>query len=475
MIKFNNWLLCIALFLLGKNQPLQAQESLAVLSYADYMQMVMAQHPVARQAKLLSQRATAELKRAKGANLDPVLNAQWDTKQFDEKQYYNLFSAYISVPTYWGIEIEGGYLSNKGYYLNPENKTPTDGHAYLGVKVPLLQGLITNERRLAIEQASLLQGQNEQQLRLALNELLYKSAQEYWEWAAAYQELELWQNALKLSQSRFDATKAAYLAGDKPAVDTLEAFSVILDRQIKIQEAEYNLLEAQLSLSNYLWSLEQTPMILLPQAKPDELPNKVILDQSKYEERLASIATQHPDLQLYQIQLKSLELERKVKRNKLMPKLEFKYNFLAYNGVNFFPSGIDAFGEQYKMGLKFSMPLLLRQASADIELNKIKIEETNYKLQQKQLEIRNKLTTYYALMQTYQSQLQLVEQNLDNYRRLLTIEQQKFQMGESSMFLVNSRETKLIEAEQKKIAMLGKIAKAQASLAWASAALGIQE
>ena len=461
----------ISLFLIGNEQLLKAQEFLQVLSYTDYVRIVMAQHPVARQAQLLTQRAKAELKRVKGANLDPTLNATWDTKQFDTKEYYDMFAAYVTIPTYWGVEFEGGYLRNEGYYLSTQNKTPENGHAYLGVKVQLLQGLITNERRLAIEQARLLQGQNEQQLRLVLNELLYQSTQEYWAWSAAYQELELWKEALQLAEKRFEATKASYLAGDKPAIDTLEAFTSVLDRRIKLQEAEYLLLESQLDLSNYLWSIGQEPLQLAPNVRPDPLPEGVLLEKTNFDQLLARVSTQHPDLQLYQIQLKSLELERKVKRNKLMPKLEVKYNFLAFDKVNFFETGANAFAEQYKMGMKFSMPLFLRQATADIELNKIKIEETNYKIQQKQLEIRNKLNMYYALMQTYNTQMQMVEQTLANYERLLEVEQQKFQMGESSMFLVNSRETKLIEARQKQIAMAGKIAKAQASLAWASAAL----
>jgi outer membrane protein TolC len=47
---------------------------------------------------------------------------------------------------------------------------------------------------------------------------------------------------------------------------------------------------------------------------------------------------------------------------------------------------------------------------------------------------------------------------------MLQGERRKFEEGESSLFLVNSRETSLINAEVKLIELLGKYQKAQAGL-----------
>jgi outer membrane protein TolC len=450
--------------------PLSAQNA-ELLTYTDFMQIVAQQHPIAKQIRLLSQRATTELQRTRGASFDPMLNTNWDTKQFSETQYYSLFSAYLQVPTWYGVEVEAGFLMNQGYYLNPENKTPTNGQAYLGIKVPLLQGLITNERRTAVEQARLLQSRNAQEIRSLLNDLFYNCAKEYWQWAAAYQEVQLWQEAADLAAQRLDATRIAFQQGDKPAFDTLESFANLLDRRMRLQEAELNFLQSQISLSNYLWSPQETPLQISPTARPDALPDAKIINEEQLNTTLKQINSSHPDLQLYDFQLQHLALEQRLKRNKILPKLDLKYNFLSYNHVDFFETGAGAFAENYKIGLKFSMPILLRQSRADVQLTQLKIQETNFKLQQKQLEIANKIQNYYAEVNTYNQQLLLVETNLQNYKTLLDGEQQKFQMGESSIFLLNSRELKLIEMQQKRIATLAKLAKAQASFAWATAAL----
>ena len=153
--------------------------------------------------------------------------------------------------------------------------------------------------------------------------------------------------------------------------------------------------------------------------------------------------------QTYAIKLQQLSLEQKLKRNKILPKLDFKYNFLSYNHVDFFATGANAFAENYKFGLKFSMPLLLRESRADLQLTQLKIQETNFQIQQKQIEVSNKIKIYFAEIATYGQQMAIIERNVANYATLLEAEQQKFAIGESSVFLLNSREMKLIEVRRK--------------------------
>jgi outer membrane protein TolC len=449
----------------------QAQTTPVSLSYADFIAAVAAHHPISQQIRLLSNKATAELQRAKGAGFDPQLVSQWDTKQFSQSQYYSLFATYVKLPTWYGVEVEAGYLLNQGVYLDPENRTPVAGQAYLGVKVPLLQGLITNERRTAVEQARLLQSANAQQIRASLNDLLYQSVKTYWDWAAAYQEVQLWAEAESLAVQRLAATRISVEQGDKPGIDTLESLANVLDRQIRLGQAQLALQQAELNISNFLWSPQQSPLQITPNTQPDPLPILANFNSAQRDSLLGQINSQHPDLQTYAIKLQQLSLEQKLKRNKILPKLDFKYNFLSYNHVDFFATGANAFAENYKFGFKFSMPLLLRESRADLQLTQIKIQETNFQIQQKQIEVGNKIKIYFAEIETYGQQMAIIERNVANYATLLDAEQQKFAIGESSVFLLNSREIKLIEVQQKRIEIQSKLAKAEASFIWAAAML----
>jgi outer membrane protein TolC len=57
---------------------------------------------------------------------------------------------------------------------------------------------------------------------------------------------------------------------------------------------------------------------------------------------------------------------------------------------------------------------------------------------------------------------------VNNYEQLRNGEIQKFEAGESSIFLINSRESKLIEAQAKLIDLQGKYEKEKATLLWAA-------
>ena len=59
-----------------------------------------------------------------------------------------------------------------------------------------------------------------------------------------------------------------------------------------------------------------------------------------------------------------------------------------------------------------------------------------------------------------------------NYQALLDAEIEKFNLGESSIFLLNSREQKLIDTQLKLTALRGKFFKSRIGLEWAAGQLG---
>jgi hypothetical protein len=71
-----------------------------------------------------------------------------------------------------------------------------------------------------------------------------------------------------------------------------------------------------------------------------------------------------------------------------------------------------------------------------------------------------------------QSQTKLYEQSIDNFKKLLEGEEQRFRNGESSLFLVNARETKLLESQIKLRELQAKYFKTEAALKWAAGVVG---
>ena len=78
---------------------LQAQETSSVLTYEEYIGYVKKYHPLVKQANLKLSEAEAYLMKARGA-FDPKLEADFNSKQYTNKDYYSLFNGSFKIPTW---------------------------------------------------------------------------------------------------------------------------------------------------------------------------------------------------------------------------------------------------------------------------------------------------------------------------------------------------------------------------------------
>ena len=98
----------------------------ANLTWQEFRSQVLRQHPVARQADLLTEQARFQLLRAKGG-FDPKLYGDLEGKNFNEKTYFQYSEAGVKWPTWFGLELKGNYNRATGAFLNPEAGLPDAG------------------------------------------------------------------------------------------------------------------------------------------------------------------------------------------------------------------------------------------------------------------------------------------------------------------------------------------------------------
>ncbi|WMX14520.1 TolC family protein [Aureispira sp. CCB-E] len=461
----------IALVLFCSTNTLVGQTDSLLLTYEQFLQEIYQNHPIARQINLQRDQAAQYLKKARGG-FDPKVGANWDFKNFDKKNYYNILNAHLKVPIWSDIALEAGYNYANGYYLNPENKLPEAGQAYLGIKIPLLNGLWTSERRTTLQQAKLMLGASEVEIQALLNDLLYKAGKTYWDWVKVYSELLVVEESLKNAQTQFEATKRSFIEGDKPAVDTLKSFIQIQERAVLLANKRIEVQNAARLVSAYLWSDQQEPLVLQEGMYPVGLAQLAMqpLAESLLENSLSQLQ-QHPNILMYDFKLQNLDLERKLKVNKLLPKLDFKYNFLSTEHVDFFPVSAAAPIENYKLGLKFSMPIFIRKERADLELVKLKLKATSYQQEAKRRDLQIKVENYFNEVQNFALQTTTIESMVQNYATLLEAERIKFSIGESSVFMVNTRENQLLDAQLKLIKQQVTYLKSRTAFFWITANL----
>jgi len=456
-------ILVISILIFALPNAARSQSDSLTMSFENFISLVKRNHPVSKQADITMKSGEQMLKSARG-NFDPVLKSELDNKEYGGKEYYMINNNELKFPTIIGMELKVGYETNRGAYLNPENVVPDNGLAYAGFTIPLGNGLFFDERRQALRQAQVFEKSTVLERTLMLNELVYKATAAYWEWYVSWNVNKIFAESVSLAEFRLNGIRSTFLLGDIPAIDTLEAHILLQTRLLSLNESLIDLQNSSLLLSNYLWSEQQEPLLLDSMAKPEN-PFSVIsvsVSETALQSILSELDSIHPELQLYQNKLQSLDFERRMKAEKIKPKLNVSYNLLnepvGGNPANNFTVN------DYKWGFEFGMPLLLRKERGDLQLTKLKINETNLAIDQKRVEIQNKIQAYTMEMKVLTDQIKLYESTVANYSGLLRGEQRKFQEGESSLFLVNSRENSFITAETKLVELYGKYQKAQASL-----------
>ena len=439
-----------------------AQEKItSVMTLSEYLSYVKNYHPIVKQANLVINESEAKLLKARGA-FDPKIEVDFNKKQFKEKEYYNKLNAAFKIPTYYGIEFKANFEDNDGYYLNPENSVPEDGLYSAGVSVSLLKGLLINTRMASLKQAKFFLNQAKEDQQILVNEILYNASISYFNWLKMYHQNSVYKEFLTNAEIRFKATKRAFLEGEKPAIDTTEAGITLKSRKLNLEKSRIKLIKASLELSNYLWLNDNTPVELQDNIIPDIYTvnnvdttfNIALFNNANFD------IDNHPKIKSLEYKIKSLNIDKNLKLNNLLPKLDVQYNFLTENG-----NQINSLNTRnYKAGINFKVPLFLRKERGDFKLSKIKLQDKKFENEVAKIAIKNKVNAIQQELSSYVLQNSLTTDIVRDYGTMLKAEDRKFFLGESSLFLVNYREVKLIEAKLKAIDLENNFFKTKASL-----------
>ncbi|MCW5906279.1 MAG: TolC family protein [Chitinophagales bacterium] len=446
---------------------LSQSDSARVLSVNDFIGIVKKYHPIAKQAALIPEQAKAELLIARGG-WDPKIYSDYNRKTYDGQNYYSYFENSMSVPVWYGIEIKGGYDFVYGGNINNESKLPDDGLGYLGISVPLLKNMLMDKQRAVLKQAQIFQNASEQQRLIILNNLLLEALKIYYDWSYAYYEYDIYKIATEVAKVRFDATVSTVNLGDRAAIDTIEALTQLQYRQFQLNEARLKFLNSGLELSNYLWLENNLPRGFDTAIVPAPLNSDYVdaeIDLVQADKLANELTRQQPYLLNYQYQLQQLEVERKLKLENLKPVLNAAYNVLSER-FNFRSNSGIVFSNNYKLGLNFSMPLSFMQARGDLKLMKIKIQEKQLERNLKAQELAAKLKQGFNELIVLRQQTALYTESINGFKNLFDGESTRFNNGESSLFLVNARENRYLEAQIKLRELQAKYYKTEAAVKW---------
>ena len=425
------------------------QEIPKEFTYNEFLGYVKKFHPLVKTANLELNRAQANLMMARGG-FDPKIEVDFDKKQFKDTDYYSILNSSFKIPTWYGIELKAGFDNNEGIYLNPENTVPNQGLTSFGVSIPLGQGLFINQRMADLRKAKFQIQLSNADRKLQAIQVLYDASVAYFNWKKNFDEVKLYQNYSSNAQIRFKGIQSLIEQGDKPAIDSTEAKIIVKNRLLNLEDSNLKLTKSKLELSNFIWLENNLPLELSDTLIPEEKLELTIQETLRTNDLLNQdfSITNHPKINALQNKIDILTVEQKLKANLLLPKIDVGYSYLSE------PSYIDNYQfKDYKVGLNFSFPLFLRKERGNLKLAKLKVQETVFALDLEKVQLTNKINAQKIEIASLTKQQTIINDLVKDNSTMLNSEERLFSFGESSMFLINSRENNLVSAQLSQIAL----------------------
>lgn len=424
------------------NEPLNLNHVLSI---------VKKNHPVIKMAVISNKISDSELMSAQGAfdlklSTSAYYNRYNSSSELAIPQYVNMYSTELELLTRYGLLIKSGYNLNDGDIKTPLSPTGSDGEYFVAINAPLLRGAKLNAFSVQESLSKYNVEKTYNNYRLVALELLLKTVDSYWKWVAAKNKLNIEKKLLELSEFRLQAISNRVKNGDIPAIDIIEVNQEIQTRKSRVIKSERYFQKVSYELSWFLWD-EKSESTLSALACDSNDFNLKIISQEDYDIDKAKILAikNRPEIKNLEISNNIINLEKDFAANDLLPKLDIVLRTGKQTGND----RID--GTVMKGGVEFELPIQRREAKGRVLKNNLEIDKINFEqrnlIQQIFLQVEDAMSAINMSIKN----LQAIVEEVEFAEKMENGENKKFKLGDSTLFVVNSRERATAEAKIKLI------------------------
>lgn len=416
-----------------------AQDTL-LLGEREFLQQVVLYHPALVNEELEVERARQGIQVARAA-FDPVWTADWFSKNFDDKQYYDYQQTALSWQAPPGFKFKVGGELNRGDFINPEFSTPAEGLTFAELAIPLGEGLLRTPAQTRLQQSRIDAERSLSQLELSSRQVVLGAADLYWNWVASNKELDLRDEILRLSEERYNQIRLRFRQGLATGMDTLEAYTQLLQRQNEKLNTEQMQELWFRNAGNLIWD----DMLFR------EYRNGRLYSDTAWFSQVEDFRGQprsplvNPMLEINSYQIQSARLDRRLARERLKPDLQFKAKAISQTGAYNFSTNDAVFG------FSAYFPLLSRRERAEVKIADLRIAQLEIELSARERELIQQYEQFKTQISILQEQERIISENVENARELLSMENRLLLYGESTLIMVNLRESNYISAKMRYI------------------------
>jgi outer membrane protein len=444
------------------------------LTFDTFFDVVRRNHPVVRQARLIEEGADGDVTSAIG-NFEPKVEAAWAQKRLGstpaspQTLYYNTADIAVKIPTPFGADFKVGYERATGQFVNPQISTSVGGLFSAGFSVPLGQRILTDERRNALRVARAMRDVAQAERRGMTNKLLFSAAKAYSEWFSSALQLQVIREGVRLADVRYIGITQRVRAGDAAGIDSIEAAAELNRRRAQLVGAEQAYFTAKMDLTSYLWDVRGQPQDLAPSNVPsDSGLGRVTLDSASVPTLLGRVLAAHPDVLKAEGKFDEAAANRSLARQAMIPLVSADIAALRGRTGAFDVTEALNRDANFKGEVNFSSPLLFFKERGKFRSTDAKADRADLELLATRRDVTLLVRTAINDLSQFEAQLALQRDAVRLFRILSAGEQAKFDAGESTLFLVNTRERAVLDEEIKLVALQAKYLAARAALAVAA-------
>jgi cobalt-zinc-cadmium efflux system outer membrane protein len=433
-----------------RNVGLRAQSTL-LLNLDDVINATLRHHPALKAEMQERVAADGALLSAEGA-FDPSIKSDvFSTATGGYSGDYG--SAYVEQPLqFYGSKVVAGYRLGRGVFPTYENyyETNSGGELGAGVEVPLLRDGPIDRRRAAIGQSISGQTIADSTIEQRKIELARAAALTYWDWTAARNKALVYKRLLQVADERDRQITERVKRGDLPDFDRIDNQRAVLQRKAQLLSAERAVKNAEFNLALFYRDDKGQPRTIESFEALSQIPLPLFVPDSSVEAPIAEAVSARPEFKNISAQREQNELELKLARNQILPRLDLRV--FSANDVG---SGeVRREEPELKAGVRIEIPLATRTQEGRIALFEARQQKLAFTETFLKERIRADVQDALNALDIARLRVDVVKREVEASEDLAKGELKRFELGDSNLIFVNLREQNAADAQVREIETL---------------------
>jgi outer membrane protein TolC len=238
-----------------------------------------------------------------------------------------------------------------------------------------------------------------------------------------------------------DISKQQERNGDLARIFVTEAEEDVQRRDADLTQSQRDFQKFSFRLSTLLFDMGGIPLPLPAEVNvPADIDRPTAFSDSETEHSMVGALARRPELRSIDVQMKAARLQMQLAKNQMLPAL----NAVVTEGYD---SGFRGINNVYRGQLTFSQPVLMRTARGKYEAAKLRLDKLEKDRQAEEQRIRNEVLDAISAINLAYKRFLAVELQVSKAEQVYLGEREKFQLGDSTVFLIAERERQLNEAK----------------------------